>query len=174
MPSTVSREDFRTRGPVGEVREFAEENSATFVAGDFVLLSTNGKVNILCANATNVGLEVALNSVLRALEPASGTVNTMISCEIIPQNQEFRGPLVSGTAQVDSAQTMVNDRITLRFINAAAPAGVTTRCWGGDASNTTNATLVIVEFDRAEAIGVSGNYHLTWFRLLDGARFSGG
>ena len=171
MPSTVSRENFRTRGKKGYVQEFPEAATQSFVTNDFLKVHTDGTVLLPVTSGNTVDSGEVGQGLVRALEPATGVTGSMISCEIIPQGQEFLGIVVNGTSQIDSVQTQIGDLLTLRYIASGSPAGVTTLMWGADSNDSTNGIVKLSQFDRTEVIGITCNYHLCWMHLIDLARF---
>lgn len=182
MPSSITREDFRTRGRnLGTVREFPEAATQTFVTNDFVWV-INGQVALPVTAGNTVALAAAYNTTtgtagfVLALEPATGTTNNKVSCLVMSEEFEWLGIIVNGTAQRDSINIDIGASLgfmTLRYIAANSPAGITTTFWGAD-QGTLSGIVKPVEFDPAETVGTSGNYHKCWMKLTDPARFGSG
>lgn len=156
-----------------------EAASQSFLAGELVIVHTDGTVKRPVATGTQIAVSDCGNGAVIALQAASGTTGADVQVALIGDNTELFLPICtsSGTAAgtyVASSAAMVGDKYTGLNVTASTSGGYFNEDQiAVDTATTANPIFRVIKFDRKEAIGTTGNVHYAWVQVLVAARFRG-
>jgi len=166
----------RTKAPEESIY-LPEAASQSYLAGELVIVHTDGTVKTPVAAGTQIDVSACGNGLVLALQDATGTTSANAQVGLIDNETRVFLPICtsSGTSTgtyVASNANMVGDSYTGLKVTAASSGGYfSTDQIAIDTNTTSNPIFRIVKFDRREAIGVTGNVHYAWAIVLPAARF---
>ena len=151
--SDLSTQAIRTSGRT-YVREFPEDATQSFKAGDIVAIDSDGQVTIAATAGNNLA-STGNRIIGQALEDASGTTNNLVQCEVWTVDTRIDLPKYSATAgTAATAYTDVDTQCTLK--------NDSTYGWVLDFDTTSNPVAHIVGIPKSydgKKMTVGGQYN---------------